>query len=213
MSIPTTWTTLKAELATLAIRDDLEDLIPNFIGYAESWMRRELRSPEREATATLSITDGVAAMPSDFQGVLTVYVDGDVDVVLDQMTPQRLRAMFPTTTTGTPRYFAVDGETVLFGPWPASGTVVIMDYLEGIPRLSASQATNWVLTDHPDLYVFACLAEIADYTRDPDEANRWRSKAFVVAESVNKQGRARKTNSGPLMANSPVGQVSAHFKC
>src|SRR5690349_19844709 len=104
MTIPANWTQLKAEIATLSVRDDLDDLIPNFIGYAENWMQRELFSPEREESAALSITDGVASLPSDFVGVKTVFVDGASDTVLRQITPQHLRELFPSTNTGTPLY-------------------------------------------------------------------------------------------------------------
>jgi hypothetical protein len=212
MAVPTTWTELKTELAALAIRDDLDDLIPNFIGYAENWFQRELFSPEREETATLTVTNGVASLPTDFGGVKMVYVDGDRDTVLSQVTPDRLRALYPSTDTDTPLHFAIEGETMLFGAIPTTGLVIKLKYIEGILTLGSGQATNWLLTDHPDLYVNASLAELYAYTRDTEAEQYRRGKAASIAESINRAGRRRKTNSGPLRANSPVSQVSRWAK-
>lgn len=210
MAIPTTWTELKAELATLSIRDDLTDVIPNFIGYAENWINREVFSPEREETATLTVTSGVASLPADFGGVKMVYVDGTTDYVLAPMTPALLRASYPTTTTGTPAHFAIEGETILFGPWPASSDTIKLKYIEGITALGEDTASNWLLTDHPDLYVNASLAELYAYTRDTEAEAFRRNKALAIANSINVVGRRRKTNSGPLVASHSVANLRGY---
>lgn len=208
MSVPTTYATLQTEIATLAVRDDLTDLIPNFIGYAENWFQRELFSPEREETVTLTVTNGVASLPTDFGGVKMIYVDGTTDTVLDPMTAAKLRTSYPTATTGTPMHYAFEGETVLFGPVPSSGLVIKMKYIEGITALSTDNTTNWLLTDHPDLYVNAALAELFDYTRDADQAALRRQKAVVAANSINRQGQRRKGNSGPLRTSTGLSQTN-----
>lgn len=208
MAVPTTYAELQTEIGTLSVRDDLEDMIPNFIGYAESWFQRELFSPEREESTTLTVTDGVATLPVGFGGVKMVYVDGSSDTVLKQVTPSALRAMYPTATTGTPLHFAIEGMTMLFGTIPSGSTVIILKYIEGITPLSDDADTNWLLTAHPDLYVNAGLAELYDYTRDDDAASKRRQKAVIIAESINREGRRRKTNSGPLAASTGLRNVS-----
>lgn len=211
MTVPTTWTELKAQIAALSVRDDTDDpayqQIASFIGYAENWFQRELFSPEREETVTLTVTNGVASLPSDFGGVKMVYVDGSTDTVLVQTTPAELRAKYPTATTGTPAFFAIEGETMLFGPIPSSLTIKLK-YIEGITPLGESNASNWLLAGHPDLYVNAAMAELYEMTRDYDAANRRRSLAVANLESVNRSSRRRKGNSGALRATSPVAQVS-----
>jgi hypothetical protein len=210
MAVPTTWTELKAELAALAIRDDLTELIPNFIGYAENWFQRELFSPEREETATLTVTAGSATLPADFGGVKMVYVDGTTDHVLNPMTAPQLRASYPTTTTGTPAHFAIEGETILFGPHPASSDTIKLKYVEGITALGDAAATNWLLTDHPDLYVNASLAELYAYTRDPEGEAYRRGKALAIANSINVNGRRRRANSGPLAATHSIASLRGY---
>lgn len=213
MAVPTTWAELKAEVANLSLRDDMTDLIPNFIGYAEALFQTVIFSPEREEVATLTVTNGVAALPADFSGIKTVYVDGDVDRPLLPLTPDRLRALYPTADTGTPIHYAVEGETMIFGPIPASGTVIKLRYVEAITPLGESQATNWLLTDHPGVYVQGALAELYAYLRDGEAQADAEARRNQLIDLVNIAGRRRKTNSGPLVANSPVVQANRYARC
>ncbi len=206
MAVPTTWTELKAALVTLSVRDDLEDLVGDFIGYAENWFQREIFSPEREATVTLTVTNGTAPLPADFGGVKSLYLDSTRDSDLEFVAPARLRALYPTTEAGTPCHYAIDGETVLIGPYPSPGSVIKLAYIEGITPLGASNATNWLLTAHPDLYVNASLAELHNYLRDYTEADRRRAMAAGAGESILRSARRRKGNSGPLRAAVPIPQ-------
>ncbi len=197
---PQTWTELKAALAVWMVRDDLTTIIPEAIAYAEREFQRSLFCPERQTSATLTVTNGTASLPSDFWGVRTCYVDGTTDYQLDQVTPQRLRELGPTTDTDTPQWFAIEGETISFRPIPAAGTSIILSYWQTIPVLSGSNATNWLLTDHPDIYLHASLARLCAYTRDPEGMAMHNGIAAQIAETVNRSGRRRFTNSGPLVA-------------
>lgn len=194
----TTWSELKLALEAWTSRDDLEDRIPEAISLAEKWFQREIFSPEREEVATLTVTNGVASLPADFAAVKRVYQDGDVIENIERVTMDTLREMYPGTTSGTPRNYAIEREQIAFGPYP-SGTVKLV-YVEGITPLSSVQTTNWLLTDHPDLYLAASLAELFEFSRNYDASDRWRERAVGVAGSVNRAGRRRSINSGPLTA-------------
>ena len=207
---PQTFAELKTSLINRAERDDLEEnaILEEVIAEVERRFQRDLWSPERETTDTLSATDGTAALPADFMGVRSVYVDGDTP--LERVTPSRLREMFPTNVTGAPGYFAIEGESLILGPaW--SGDVELA-YVQKLVPLSDEQPTNWLLTDHPDLYIHACLAEIWDFYRDPNESSREHEKTSAIFAQVNRSGRRRLTNSGPLRASSPVVQVSRFIR-
>lgn len=200
MAIPTNWTELKAELATWMIRTDLTDVIPNAIAYAEAGFQKTVFSPEREEQATIAFTSEVANLPADFWGVRTAYWNGTSKVRLQQVTVSKLREDYPTTATGVPVVFAIEGETMLLGPPPSSGDVELT-YWKTIPVLSGSNATNWLLTDHPELYVAASFAYLFRYTRHFDEAANWANATAAMIDQVNRSGRRRMTNSGPIAAS------------
>lgn len=202
MGVPTNWTELKAAVVALSVRDDLETMVGDFIGYAENVFQRELFSPEREASVTLTLTDNAAPLPADFGGVKLVYVDAARAKVLDEVTPARLRELHPTNAAYLPTVFAIEGENILFGATPPGGTTIILEYIEGITALGESNPTNWLLTRHPDVYVNTALAELFAYTRDADGETFRRGKAGAIIDSINRAGRRRKTNSGPLAASS-----------
>jgi hypothetical protein len=178
MAAPTTWTELKAELLADCMREDDEALIarlPYFIGRAEAHVQRELFSPERQARATLTPVNGVVALPVDFDGVSTVWINAPVARVLAAVTPSALRRRYSTAAMGTPRHFAIDGETMLLGPVPGEGQTIALTYIEGIAALGPGQATNWLLRDHPDVYVGASLAELYEFTEHHEKADRCRA--------------------------------------
>lgn len=203
---PTTFEGLKISLGSRLNRDDLEEsgILPEIIAEVERGFQREIMIPEREGVTTLSPVTNSVALPADFHGVVTVYVDGSTDTPLERVTPTRLRELYPTSATGIPCHFAIEGENMLLGPYPSASLSIKLTYIQKFTPLNDSDTTNWLLTDHPDLYIHACLAELHDYFRNVDQANRERSKAAVIMESVNRSGRRRLTNSGPLRANSPV---------
>ena len=55
---------------------------------------------------------------------------------------------------------------IQLGPAPVSTYTVEIDYYEVIPPL-ACNATNWLLTAYPDLYLYGSLLRGGGYLRDP----------------------------------------------
>lgn len=200
----TTWTELKADLATLIVRDDLDDVIPIAIAQVERDFQRRVFGPERLASTTLTFSAQSANLPADFWGVETVWIDGSNKTPLAQVTIEDLRRSHPSTATGTPVMFAIEGETIWLGPIPATGTDVEVTYWQTIPALGSGQATNWLLTDHPDLYIAATLSWLHGYVQDDNNENRWRTKAEVILESVNRSTKRRTINSGPIAARPSI---------
>lgn len=201
---PTNWTDLKAALATWLVRDDLTDVIPQAIALVEREFQRSVFTPDREAATTLAATSESVDLPADFWGVRTLYVDGDS--LLVQVTPERLRELYPDGTGGTPRHFAIERDVILLGPVPTASSLVLT-YWQTIPALGDEQATNWLLTAHPDLYLAATLAWLFEYTQHFTSADRWSARAAAIIDGIARRGR-RTAHSGPLRASPPVVQVS-----
>jgi hypothetical protein len=186
------------------MREDDEVLIarlPYFIGRAEAYFQREIFSPDREVKASLVVASGVAALPPDFGGVKTVWIDGPVYRVLEAVTPSALRQRYPTAPYGSPLHFAIEGGTMLLGPNSPDGLGIMMTYTTGIPPLGPRQASNWLLVDHPDAYVRASLVELYEFTEHYQKADRCRVERDHAIASINRSARRRRTNSGPLAAS------------
>jgi hypothetical protein len=205
---PITWTALKADIALWLNRDDLTTQIPVFIAYAERHFNRNVFTPDREAALSITADAQSEALPADFWGFKSgPYIDGSPDTILTRLTPGDLRATYPAATTGTPAHFAVEGENILFGPTPSSAVAIKGTYYAVIAPLASGTATNWLLTDHPDLYLAGALHYAWRYCQFKEEANEQLALMQAFIEDINKAGRRRSVNSGPLVATHSVGHV------
>lgn len=208
---PITWTALKTSARAWLDSDTTgisDDQLEECIGLAERHFNRTVYTPDRESAFSISADAQSEALPSDFGGFKSgPYVDGATDVILERVTPGELRSMYPTSATGTPQHYAIEGENILFGPIPASATAIKGTYYAVISPLNGSTATNWLLTDHPDLYLAGTLHYGFTFRMDPEHAGYWLSMMQAHIETINRAGIRRATNSGPLASSSSTSQV------
>lgn len=204
---PSTYSGLVTSVANWLNRTDLSTTeIPEAIALAERRFQRLVFCPEREVNTTLTATAATVALPSDFWGMKSVYADLATKIVLQQVTREQLDALFPSTTTGNVSYFAIEGENMLLGPTPSDSTDLIMTYYQTIPALNSSDTTNWLLTDHPDLYMWGALAELHVLLRDTEGMQIFEAKMRNVLDDVNRSGRDRHF-AGPLYATTQIPNV------
>ena len=203
-SDPVTWTALKATLANWLNRDDLSTTeIPEAIALAERRFQRTLFTPDREAEATLTAAAEAVSLPTDLWGIRAAFVDVDPKVVLEPMSLNQLRETWPAAATGRPQNYAIRGGVMLLGPAPDASCSIRLTYIQTIPALGAGQATNWLLTAHPDAYLHGSLVELhlllADEQRAAFHAARWEE----IAAEVNRVGRARSHGGAPQRIRAP----------
>lgn len=212
MAEPTTWTELKANIADWLERDDLTVQIAEFIGYAERHFNRVLRVPEMEESSTASTSGAVVTLPSDFLAMRSLYIDGtDELTILDQISLERLRSMYRAEETGTPAYFALQsGNEMVLAPAPTSSLAYVLNYYQKIPQLGASQATNWLLTAHPDLYTYQTQFHACVFMRDMDGAAIMAGQANAIIEELTTAGRrkAKAENVAGLRSDLPMTNTS-----
>ncbi len=165
-----TYSDFQAAIANWLNRADLTGAIADFITQAEATCNKVLRTRYMVAEATVTVAAGTdrVALPADFIDLL--YVTGNIDPtrtlikqVPDWMAKQqRLRLKTP----GVPLYYAVIGANILVCPVPAAVTGLTISYYQEIPALSNSNTSNWLLTHHPDIYLYTALMHAAPYMAD-----------------------------------------------
>ena len=69
MAVITNYATLQTAIGDYLARDDLSGWIPNFIQNAENKLRRTLNLRNEETALSVSISSGVAAVPSAFKAL------------------------------------------------------------------------------------------------------------------------------------------------
>lgn len=186
----TTYAELQTAIGTWLARSDLTTT--DYITMFEAFANRKLRVRQMEASTTLTPSSGSATLPTDFLQARRVTWLGDTRVELEYVHPSYLQAAYPNTGEGTPTVYTIENATLKVRP--VSDTNLEFNYWQKIPVLSVSNTTNWLLTAHPDLYLFGSLFEASMALADDDRAALWKGRRDEILEEIASLGR--KTQGG-----------------
>jgi hypothetical protein len=204
MALDSTYSGLKASIADWLMRGDLTAAIPDFIAMAEADMSRRLAAeddngaPPREmiAYAQSPISQEFETTPADFMGARAAFLDG-ATAPLDYTTVEdiaRRKALYPSST-GNPTAYTALGAMFQFWPAPAAEIQINLFYVQRIASLNGSITTNWLLTQHPDCYLFASLMQSAPYLKNDDRVAVWQSRYDRTIASIRLAGRRAQMGS------------------
>jgi hypothetical protein len=174
-----TYATLQTDIAARLNRTDLTSKIPGFIATAEAMLFRELQIRELQATATGTTTADYADLPADFGTVskVTTTVNGytrSLDYIAE-----------PATSSGITYPNSYSLELNKLRIWGAgTGTAYTLYYVPAIQPLSDSNTTNWLLTNGPDVYLYAGVSEGARYLRNKGLADESTAVAMAGLDSL-----------------------------
>lgn len=166
------YASLQAAAADYLNRADLTARIPDFIGLAEVRMMRKLRLRllEAEAAYTGSVGSRTLALPSDYREPLNLWWNNGTDREALRFVPAALLDVWTTNTR--PLLWTIDGTNIAFEAPCDSAYSFTFRYRQKL-ALSNSVTTNVLLTQYPDIYLFATLVEAAPYLKDKDALAMW----------------------------------------
>jgi hypothetical protein len=166
---------LKAAIASWLKRSDLATSIPTFIELAEARISRELRLRSQVTFTTLTANSGSAPLPADFlEFKALVYADDATPIqvgTLEQVFSDRARI-----SGYRPKFCMVTGDAIQFGPAADSSYSIAAAYYAKFAALSTDGDTNWLLTNHPGVYLWASLAEAAPWMLNDERLAVWEGK-------------------------------------
>ena len=195
----TTYSELKTEIADFLNRDDLTSAIPTFIKLAESQINRDIRHWKMEKRATANLDSEYSGIPADWLETIQMHVTGNGTQPLQLVSREHMAAARAGTrdTGGIPTYYThADGQFELY-PTPGAATGIELLYYGKVPALSDSNATNWLLTDAPDVYLYGSLIHTAAYLQEDARAATWAQLYGAAITKLNEQSEsARYSGSG-----------------
>ena len=180
-----TYSDLTAAIANWLQRSDLAALVPNFVQLFEACANRRLRVRQQEATAALTPAGGVAALPADYLSWRRLTWTGNPRQELAYVEPSWLQAAYPDAPTDIPRVFTIEGGNILTMPLDPADTALELVYLQQVPALAAN-STNWLMSAHPDLYLFGALTEAQAYTVNAETAALWKARRDELFDEIEK---------------------------
>lgn len=194
-----TYSELQTAIANWLARDDLTTRIPEFIALAEADMNRRLRTQQMQAssTVTFSSSSATAAFPANCLEVKRLYIDSSPKVALTYISPFDAIEQYAGVDNGQPRFYTIEDELIRLVPPPdGTYTVQVLGYYAP-SALSTGAPTNYILSSHPDAYLFGALLEAWSYVGNDAEAQKVAARfeaALAKIESADK----RASVSGPL---------------
>lgn len=178
-AIPTTYAGLLRSVTDTIDRPDLDTVAPRFVRLAEKMLSRDPRVRRMTCRGTWTISGDGDRLPADFREVDTWYYDGPVlSGPIALVAPEELaeaKRRHGGGVAGAPRYAAIRDRRMYYAPSPDQTYVTRMAYWRRVFPLSESAPTNWMLEEHPDIYLYAALIESAPYLGDDARIATWKT--------------------------------------
>ncbi|MDC3307077.1 hypothetical protein OAV02_00010 [bacterium] len=197
-----TYTSLKASIANWLNRSDLTaEIQDDFIKLTEADLNSKLRVRSMIAQTDITINAETAALPTDFLQIRNFYIlSGQTKTPLVYTTPASMDTTSGTSTTGLPTTFTILGDTLRFSPKPDATYTAVMNYFKKFPALSSSVATNYILENHPAIYLYGSLFHAANFLGgiNPQQIQTWQQMFATALERLELNDREDEYNGSPL---------------
>ena len=181
------YASLQSELQSwLWNRSDVVARIPTFIQLAEAQMNRRLASRLKIARIDVTIAGETLPVPADFAGAVSVALETDPISELAFVTPDglALRSNGVSNPSGNPDSYSVVGSALQFFPIPSAPVAAKLIYRQRIPALSNTNPANWVLSFHPDAYLYGALMQSAPWLRNDDRLPMWQQAFAQILSDI-----------------------------
>lgn len=182
---------LQTFIANWSHRSDLTSVIPDLIKLAESHLNRVIRTKAQDTVSDLTADTGsrFLAFPSRMLELcdLSLVVDG-YQQQIQQIGTESFYSLI-SETSGRPSAYTVRDQ-IEFNCIPDSAYTVKVHYYKSLDI--ATDTTNYVLTNYPDAYLFATMAQVEKYTKgDP---NYYIQALMEVVKTINtNEARSKST--------------------
>ncbi len=200
-----TYDNLKLEIIDWSHRDDIDLQVDTFIDLAESEMFAnqfeplKIRSEESRATAVMDSTtpSRFLALPDGFQSMrkLRIQIVNGESFELEYRTPGQLNII---SHSGQPSFFTVTSQ-LEFDRNPDIDYDVEIQYIKDFTKLSSSNQTNQVLTDHPTIYLFGALWALNNWAEQEVIAARYFQQFVAAIKGANLKADLGRYGPSPVM--------------
>ena len=205
----TTYQELQDHIADTLLRSDLTTVIKTFVQLAEAKFKRNKNFRKISDRGNFSISADGVSLPSDFQSLESWYHDGGtffgpIEIVNSDMIGHLKGSRFGGRT-GAPAFASIVDGKARFAPEPDQTYTTQMIYWRKVASLSASNTTNWLLDDHPDIYIYGSLVHSAPYLKDDPRLAMWQSLHDAAAEELNNATEEEQFSGSLRRTFKPIG--------
>ena len=207
-----TYTELKASIANWLNRTDLTDEISDdFIKLTEADFNAKLRIRAMEQIDSITIDSETESVPTGFIAVRSFYIlSSSVKYPLEYITPANMFETRGGSRTGKPRAYTIESddetETFRFGPSPDTSYTGYLSYYKAISPLSVSNTSNWMLANHPAVYLYGSLYHAANFLGgiDQGQLSQWLQMYATALERCEQNDKQDSYGGAPVVQRTDV---------
>ena len=143
--------------------------------------------------STATITGEFSAIPSDCMYVRSLWLSGQKIPLRFVDDPEKIverKQLFPSEA-GDPQVAALVGTEIQLWPWTGvtASYTAELTYCKRVPALSDTATTNWLLTLHPDAYLYGSLLQAAPYLKNDERLQTWGTIFTTIISDISEAGR------------------------
>ena len=202
------YSALKTSIANWLNRSDLTTEIADFIVLAEKDFNSKLRIRKMNATdSSLTIDSETVALPTGFLQIRDFYIlEGGTKYALKYITPAQMDQIRGSSTTGMPSAYTILGDNLRFAPVPSSSYTGVINYYKEFDALSDSNTSNYILTNHPSIYLYGSLYHAANFLGgiEPRQVQQWQQQYTTSLERLERNDREDQYGNAPLQQRGDV---------
>jgi len=186
VALITNYGSLQSEVANWLNRTDLSESIKTMIQLAEHSLNEDHRVRSLVVNNSFTVDEDGETLPSDCAYPESLYHDGATYFGEIEIVPAEKLAGLKAVhgTTGVPAYAAIQNNALKFAPAPSGSYTLRLSYWRTVPALSDAAPTNWLITNHPHVYLYATLAESAPYLKDDERIAVWQQSLDLRLERL-----------------------------
>lgn len=180
---------LLSSVATWMNRTDLTAIIPDFVTIAEARISRDLRLRKQIITSTLTTVGNErgVTLPADWLEFENVSLATNPARSLTYATVEHIDSVYPQGSgNGIPSLYTVEGDQLQLARTPDGIYTVSIIYYARFATLQ-SASTNWLMTNHPTIYLYACLSQGFLYIKDSQRAGEYQAMYQKIASDLQAQ--------------------------
>jgi hypothetical protein len=191
-----TYGELKTSVASWLARADLTTSIPDFVTLCHKQLMRDLRGHLRlqKRDTAFSVATEYVACPTDFLELVSMRCTSANPPFAVQFMDNDTGTNRYQAVAGVPAYVAVVGSTsnvenFKFSPPPSGTYTMTIEYYAMLTFFSSDAGVNWILTDHPDLYLYGSLLQATAFLSDDPRVPLWAQAYRTALESCKSAGK------------------------
>ena len=207
-----TYSELKTSIANWLNRSDLtSEISGDFIKLTEADFNAKLRIRQMEQIDTLTINAETVSVPSGFIAVRSLYLlVSSTKYPLEYITPGNMFEIRGGSRTGRPRSYTIESdngtEQFRFGPAPDTSYTGYLSYYKNITTLSDSNTSNYILANHPAIYLYGSLYHASNFLGgiEPNQAQNWLAMYSSALERCENNDRQDSYGGAPVQQRTDV---------